>query len=121
MKHLNNILSFILALPFVLFGLSYFLHFFPTPPMEGMPATYAGVLGESGYMALIKVLEIVFGVMIMVNFYRPLSLILIAPIVLNILFFEIFIAHMPAIGVILTILNAVLIFRYRKHYLPMLQ
>jgi putative oxidoreductase len=116
MKHLNTILSVLFAIPYVLFGPSYFLHYMPEPPMEGDPAVFAGLLANSGYMAFIKVLEIGLGIMIMFNFHRPLALLLIAPITLNILLFEIFIMHMPAIGLVMTILNAVLIYRYRKNY-----
>src|SRR4051812_321300 len=115
MKHLNTILSVILALPFVLFGPSHFLHYMPVPPMEGDSAVFAGLLA-GGYMTSIKIMEIVFGFMIMFNYQRPLALLLIAPIVLNILFFEVFISHMPGIGVIITILNTVLIYRYRAYY-----
>ncbi len=121
MKHLNTVLSVLLALPYVVFGINHFLHFLPNPPMEGQTAVYAGVLSDSGYMTLIKVFEIVLGLMILVNFYRPLSLILMAPITLNIFFFELFISHQPAIGVVLTILNGFLIYRYRAHFLPMLE
>jgi putative oxidoreductase len=116
MKYLNNILSVILAFPYVAFGPSYWLHYIPMPPMEGMPGQYAAVLHDSGYMGLIKVFEIVFGLMIMFNFKRPLALILMAPITLNILFFELFFAHMPGIGLILTVLNGILIYRYRANY-----
>jgi len=115
MKHLNTILSVILALPFVLFGPNHFFHYMPMPPMEGDPAVFAGLL-EGGYMTTIKVFEIVFGLMLMFNYQRPLALLLIAPIVLNILFFELFISHMPGIGVIMTLLNAILIYRYRVYY-----
>jgi len=121
MKHLNTILSVILALPFVLFGPSHFFHYMPEPQMEGDPAVFGGLLVNSGYMTLIKIFEIVLGVMIMFNLQRPLALLLMAPIVLNILFFELFIAHMPGIGIILTILNAVLIYRYRKNYMSIVQ
>jgi hypothetical protein len=121
MKHLNTILSVILALPYVVFGPNHWLHYMPMPPMEGMPGQYASVLYDSGYMGLIKVLEIVLGIMIMFNLQRPLALILLAPITLNILFFELFIAHMPGIGIVLTLIQAILIYRYREHYMPMVR
>ena len=73
----------------------------------------------SQFLLVVKIMEIAFGVMILANFKRPLALILIAPIVVGILMFEIFIAHAPGIAVILFALNAVLIFRYKEHYLPM--
>jgi hypothetical protein len=121
MKHLNTILSVILALPYVVFGPNYWLNYMPMPPLEGMSGQYAGVLHDSGYMGLIKILEMAFGLMIMFNFHRPLALILMMPITLNILFFELFIAHQPGIGIILTVINAVLIYRYRHHYMPIIQ
>jgi putative oxidoreductase len=121
MKYLNNTLSVILALPFVAFGPSYWLHYIPTPPMEGMAGTFGSVLHDSNYMDLIKILEIAFGLMIAFNVQRPLALLLLAPITLNILFFELFIAHMPGIGIILTLINGFLIYRYRANYWSIVQ
>ncbi|TAD99385.1 MAG: hypothetical protein EAZ97_08870 [Bacteroidetes bacterium] len=118
MKYLNQILASILALPYVVFGANYFLNFIPMPPPTTDPAgIYSGLLMSSGFMIVVKIMEIVFGAMIAANYKRALALILISPISVNILMFEVFIAKQPAIGILLVLLNAILIFRYKEKYM----
>lgn len=116
MKYLNQILATLLALPFVVFGANYFFNFIPMPPMEGDAGAFTGILYKSSFLLAVKIMEIVFGLMILFNFKRPLALILIAPIALNILMFEVFIAHQPGIGILLVLLNLILLIRYKSNY-----
>ena len=106
MKYLNHILSGLLGLVFVVFGLNFFLNFMPMPPMEGDAAAFMGILFTTKFLMAVKVMEILFGAMILANFKRPLGLILIAPIVVGILMFELFIAHAPGVAVVLFLINA---------------
>jgi putative oxidoreductase len=116
MKYINPILATLLALPFVVFGPNYFLHFMATPPMDGDAGTFAGILYKSNFLLVVKIMEILFGFMILFNLKRPLALILIAPITVNIMMFEVLIAHKPGIGVVLVLLNLILLFRYKNNY-----
>jgi putative oxidoreductase len=116
MKVAKHIPAYLLAFVFVVFGASYFLHFIPMPPMTGDPLTFMTLFGGSGYMTLIKVLEIAFGVLLIFPKTRALGLLLILPIVVNILCFELFIAKQPGIGVALVIVNLVGIYFYREKY-----
>ncbi len=121
MKYLNQILATILGLPFLVFGLNYFLQFMPMPPMAGDAGTFAGLLFTSKYLLIVKIIEITTAVMIIANLKRALALLLLAPVIVNITLFELLLAHQPGIGLLLLILIGVLIFRYREKYLPIIR
>ena len=56
---------------------------------------------------MVKVLEIIIGILLVIKPTRALALLLIAPIVVNIFLFEIVIAHKPGIGVALLLINTI--------------
>jgi putative oxidoreductase len=121
MKIAITIASVLLGLPFLIFGLNYFVNFMPVPPMTGNPAIFMSLFGPTGYMAVVKTLEVILAISILSGIYRPLALILIAPIAVNILLFEVFIAGMPGIGILLVSLIAFLLYAYREKYLPIVR
>lgn len=118
MKIVKIIATYLLALPFLVFGLNFFFNFIPTPPMEGEAAAFIGVLVSTGFFAFLKVIEILLSIMLMVNFRRALALVLLAPIALNILLFELFIAGTPGIGILLVLLNLFLLITNYSKYKP---
>jgi hypothetical protein len=83
-----------LGLLFTVFGLNGFLHFLPQPPMPEGPATaFLGALAASGYMfPLIKATELTTGLFILLGRYVPLALTVLAPVVVNIIAFHLFLA-----------------------------
>jgi putative oxidoreductase len=109
----------VLALPFLLAGSNHFLHFMPEPAgpsPESHAGQFAGVLAASGYLNVLKVLELVGGVLVISGRLVPLGLTILTPIVVNILLFEIFMVGSPGIGVVLLVLCLVLIWAYRSHF-----
>jgi putative oxidoreductase len=120
MKQVKNIPVYLLALIYLVFGSNFFLKFLAMPPMEGNAGNFIGVIYSTGFLAFVKVLEIVLAVLLLVPATRRLALVLIAPISLNILLFELFIAHQPGIGILLVLLNAFAIYQNRKNYMPIL-
>ena len=113
----KQIPAFLLAFVFIVFGLNFFLHFMAMPPMSGDAGTFAGLLYTSGYLTFVKVLEVSIGILLLINPTRALALLLIAPIVVNILLFEVFLAHKPGIGVALVLINTIGIFLSKEKYL----
>jgi hypothetical protein len=78
---------------FTVFGLNGFLHFIPQPPPSGLAAVFLGGLAASGYMfPLIKGTEVIVGLLLLSNRFVPLALTVLAPIVVNILAFHLFLA-----------------------------
>jgi putative oxidoreductase len=120
MKYAILAANILVGLVFTVFGLNFFFGFMPMPPMEGDMGTFAGVLASTGFLKAVKVLEVAFGVMILANFQRPLAYILLAPIVVGILFTEIFVMKQPGIAVVLTALLGFLIYSNRERYMSML-
>ncbi len=96
MKHAANIAGGLLGLIFIVFGLNFFLGFIPMPagPPEGSPpALFMGALYPTGYLAFIKVLEVLGGVLVAVPKTRALGLLILAPIIVNILAFHVFLLN----------------------------
>lgn len=114
MKHIP---AYLLALVFIVFGANWFFHFIPMPTeMPDLQAKFFEVFGPSGYMTFVKVLEIVFGIMLLIPQTRALALILIAPICVNILCFELFVAKQPGIGIALVLINLAGLYLNREKY-----
>jgi hypothetical protein len=117
MNIVKQIPAYLLAIVFIVFGANFFLHFLPMPPMSGDAGAFAGLLYKSGYLLFVKILEVVIGILLLVPATRALALLLIAPIVVNNLLFEVYLAHQPGIGVILLILKAIGIVLNKEKYL----
>src|SRR4051794_4978407 len=83
----------LLGLVFFVFGLNGFLHFIPNQAMSGTAAAFMGGLAAAKYMfPLIKITEVVAGIMLLAGMYVPLALILLAPGIVNIVLFHAFLA-----------------------------
>jgi len=117
MNIVKQIPAFLLALVFIVFGLNFFLHFIPMPQMTGDPAVFGGLLYKSGYMTVVKVLEVSIGILLLFKPVQALALLLIAPITINILLFEVCIAHQPGLGVVLVLVTAIGIILNKEKYL----
>lgn len=111
-----------LGLVFTVFGLNFFFHFLPTPAAPARAAAFAGALFGSGYFfPLLKVTEVAAGLLLLSGRFVPLSLAVLAPIVVNIVGFHLFLA--PAgLAVPLAVLAAeiYLAWTYRAAFAPML-
>jgi putative oxidoreductase len=118
MQFVKNLPTYLLALVYLVFGANYFLHFIPMPTPEGNAGAFTGLLYSTGFLAFVKVLEVLLGLLLLLPATRKLALLLIAPITVNILLFELFIAHQPGIGILLVLLNGFAIYQHRKSYLP---
>ena len=89
MSKLPMIARILLGLIFFVFGLNGFLNFLPTPPMPEAAGSFAGALAATGYMfPLIKLIEVIVGILLLANKFVPLALLLLAPITVNILLFH---------------------------------
>jgi len=108
----------VLGLIFVVFGLNFFFHFIPMPEMPENAGAFMGALGATGYMFyLIKAVEIIGGLMLLAGMYVPLALILLAPIVVNIFAFHLFLEPGGiALAVVLVALEIFLAWSYRGSF-----
>lgn len=113
MKIAGIIARILLGGVFVVFGLNGFLNFLEPPPLEGDAGQFVGILHSSGYLMVIKILEIGGGLAVLSGKLTPLGLILLSPIIVNIFLFHAFLAPsgMPMASV-LTLLSCFLIWRH---------
>src|ERR1035437_5904848 len=116
-RYIPTIARLLMGLMFAVFGLNGFLHFIP---MSGhMPAgagAFFGALGATGYMVpLIFGTQVIVGALLLLNRFVPLALALIAPVVVNIMAFHVFL-HAPGIALAILVagLEVYLAWLYRR-------
>jgi putative oxidoreductase len=120
MNIVSTLLNVLLGLVFVVFGLNGFLNFIPMPATMGPDMdAFGGVMASTGFLKVIKALEIVCGLMIIGNFKRPLAYIILFPIVVGICLVELLIMKQPGIGLLLVAILGFLIYQNRDKYMPM--
>ena len=73
----------LLGVMLVVFGLNKFLGFMPMPEMSEDANALMAIYGKSGFMSLIAVLEIIFGIALLAGKYVPLALTIITAIMFN--------------------------------------
>ncbi|RJQ22454.1 DoxX protein [Candidatus Woesearchaeota archaeon] len=95
----------------------------PPPAMEGAAGAFMEGLMASGYlMTVVKVLEVVFGLLLLFNQWTKLVLVLLAPLSVNFVLFHVFLA--PAGGILAYVaflLNAYLLWVNRDAYEELLE
>ena len=123
-EKLPIIASGLLGLAFIVFGLNHFLGFIKMPaPPDAALKFFIGI--GSGWMGLIKILEIAGGVLVAIPKTRNFGLLILGPIVVNILACNLFL--MGGIGAVfqppvllVTALSAYLLWDGRKKFLNLL-
>ena len=88
MKVLVLIARLLLGLVFLVFGLNGFLHFIPSPPMEGTMAAFIGAIVSSHYGYLIFGVQVIAGVLLLSGQFVPLAIAMLAPMLANIITFH---------------------------------
>lgn len=92
MRLATHILAALFGAMFLFGGLFFFFGTLPPgPPEDSLPGKFMAALGPTGYMAFVKVCEIIGAVLVMVPRTRNLGLLILGPIVINILCFHAFV------------------------------
>ncbi len=116
MNVVKQIPAYLLGALFVFGGAAFLFKLAPEEPMTGNPETFMKLFGSTGYMTTIKVCELLFGILVLIPKTRALGLLLLAPIVANILLFELHIAKQPGIGVALVVVLALAMYFNKEKY-----
>lgn len=122
MKWLALALRILVGLPMVAFGMMYFLNMMPAdPPIPDEAKQLMGVFVPSGWMNVVKVLEVAGGLLLLSGRFVPLGLVLLVPVTVNIAIWDAVIMKYqgPPIGTILLVLEIVLIWLYRPYFKPL--
>jgi putative oxidoreductase len=115
------ILRSLLGLAFVVFGLNKFLHFIPNPVEPPAAMDFFGALFRTGYfIPMLATTEIVSGALLLAGIFVPFALVLLAPVIVNIFMFHLFLAPggLPA-AVIFVVLELTLAWQHRGAYAPL--
>ena len=124
MKHIPKIAAGLLGLLFLVFGSNFFLNFIPMPPggppAGSPPALFMGALYPTGYLAFVKVLEMLGGLLVIIPRTRNAGLLILGPIIVNILAYQIFLTKSAGLFdppvVIVTVLAAFVLWTERKAF-----
>jgi|SRR5271168_4543115 len=118
MKIVTLVARLLLGLVFVFFGLNALLHFLPQPPMaEGPAKQFSIALTITPYMNFVAAIQIVCGVLFLVDRFVPLALTLIAPVIVNILLFHSLMAPSGILpGILVTIFWIIVFIRHRTAF-----
>jgi len=108
----------LLGLIFLVFGLNGFLHFIPTGPMPGgLAGQFMTVFFQSHYVLVVSAVQVLGGLLLLVNLYVPLALAILGPVIVNILCFHFLLlpkGMVPAF--VATILWVVLFARHFQYF-----
>jgi putative oxidoreductase len=124
MNIVTIIVRTLLGLMFVFFGLNGFFHFLHmTPPPADSPAMhFFTAVSTSGFMNVVFALQVLGGLLLLINVLPVLGLTILCPIIFNIVLFHLTMARdgLPiAFGT--AILALILVGSYWNHYRPIVQ
>jgi uncharacterized membrane protein YphA (DoxX/SURF4 family) len=125
LRYVTIVARCLLGLLFVFSGLNGFLNFLPPPPPNSLPAGALGLIGafkDSGYLLpLIFCTQLLGGVLLLTNSFVPLALTILAPVLVNIAAFHLFLAPSGfGMGAFAVLLELYLAWAYRSSFRTML-
>jgi uncharacterized membrane protein YphA (DoxX/SURF4 family) len=123
MKIATSIARILLGLVFLIFGANGFLHFIPNMPMPSAAMQFFGGLAATGYMLpLLFATQALGGVLLILGLFVPLALAMLAPVIVNIFLFHVFLAPsgLP-VAIIVVALELFLVWAHREAFAPMLR
>ena len=129
MKHAPTLAGALLGLAFVVFGSNFFLNFIPMPadpsPADAPHKLFMGALFPTGYLAFVKVLEILGGVLVAIPKTRNLGLLVLGPVIVNILAFHTFLMKgatlVDPVNITVSVLALFLLWSERKAWAGLLR
>jgi len=121
MKQATKIVSVILGVVLISFGLNKFINFMPAVELSAPGLEFMGAFIKIGYgMTIVAVVEIIAGILIAANVFRALALVALFPIMLNALLFHVFLDPENMLPAVVTILmNIFLMYAVRDKYAPL--
>ncbi len=121
MKTVLLILRLLLGLVFLVFGLNGFLHFIPNLPMPSPAMSFFGALAATGYMLkLVFATQVVGGVLLLIGVAVPFALTILAPVIVNIFFFHLYLAPggLP-IAIVVCLIEIIVAWSRRASFAPL--
>lgn len=123
MKQAATVCRYLLGLIFAVFGSNHLVQWMPTGPLPtGIAGQFTTAMMASHWMFVVGLCEVIPGILLLVNFYVPLALAVLGPVIVNILLAGFLMVPMglPA-GFIVTILWLIVFWRYRASFAGLFQ
>jgi putative oxidoreductase len=119
----TTILRMLLGVSLLIFGMNKFIAFIPIFDMAPAAANFMESLNSTGYVLyVVASLELLIGGLLLFKKWVPFALILLAPIVVNILLFHLFLdVSGMLVAVLMLVITGVLIYKYWKSYSSLFQ
>jgi putative oxidoreductase len=123
MKIAVIIVRVLMGLLFIFGAVVYFLKLFPEPVLTGNAKIFMDGINATGYlMTLIKVTELVCGIAFVAGRFVPLASVVIAPVIVNIFFYNTFIDRTALpVAIFLVLANSFLAYANWEKYKPLLE
>ena len=123
MKIASTIISILLGLVLITFGLNKFFTFMPVVELSAPGLEFMGAFVKVGYgMTIVAIVEIVSGILIATNKFRALALVILFPIMLNALLFHVFLDPENIFPAVLAVgMNSFLMYSSKEKYSPLFQ
>jgi putative oxidoreductase len=111
----------LLGLVFFVFGLNGFLHFMPNPPPTPAAGEFFGALIKTGYMFyLVFAPQVLGGALLILGIAVPFALTILAPVVVNIIFFHIYLSPgLLPMALVVAAFELFLAWYYRAAFAPL--
>ncbi len=122
MKKTALVLRLLMGGLFLFASISVLFNLIPQPELTGNVKTFMDGVNATGYlMTLIKVTELVCGLAFVTGFFVPLASVVIAPVIVNIFFFHLFVDRSGlAVALFLVAANSIVAYSNWDKYRPML-
>src|SRR6185503_4674913 len=107
-----------LGLIFFVFGLNGFLQFLNMGPMpSGLAGQFMGALFQSHYFWVIAALQVIGGLLLLINRFVPLALVLLGPVIVNILLYHLLLNATGAVmALVVTVLWFIVFYAHRQYF-----
>jgi uncharacterized membrane protein YphA (DoxX/SURF4 family) len=119
-RYATHTARILLGLCFFVFGLNGFLYFIPepsTPMPERAVAFFTGLMNTGYMLPLIAGTQVIVGALLLLNRFVPLALVLIAPVIVHIVAYHLFLEPSgTTVGLVVLGLEAYLLWTKRSAY-----
>ena len=117
MKVLPRIAELLLGLIFLGAGMNGYAVLFGFEPFAPTSPAAMEFLGDGYFLALEKGVEIIAGTLLLIRRFVPLTLVVLASLIVNIVAFHIFIdSNLLALAILIAILEGFLVWVYRNNF-----
>lgn len=122
MKMVIRVIEVLLGLIFLGAGLNGYAVLFGFEPFAPTSPAAMEFLGEGYLLAIEKGVEIIAGILLLIRRYVPLTLVVLASLIVNILAFHIFVdSDLLILALIITLFEAILAWHYRENFKGLLE